>query len=231
MRTLPQEKQKKKSRKERQRERQRAQEAYETQRAREAQKRPRKWPKGKIAFAALLIGLLFVAYIAWQYYQALPPAIGGTTDKPPPTGSAPDFVLYDINGNQFTLSQHSGKVVAIHFMAVGCGGGIYLINENHLKALKNVCNTFCSKQQATIVTVAAATCANSNLEKIRTDHGVGWTLGNDYSDGTMDIIDAYVQYSIRDGTIVLIDKAFNVVNVYTKQVTGDILVSRISQLL
>jgi hypothetical protein len=57
---------KKKEWKEKQRERQRAQEAYETRRAREAQKKPRKYPKGKMVFGICLIGLIFVTYVAWQ---------------------------------------------------------------------------------------------------------------------------------------------------------------------
>ena len=92
------EKKKKESWRERQRKRQlkqqRAQEAYEIQREREAEKRPRKWPKGKMILGFCLIALMFTAYGTWQYFEGQkPPAIGGTTNNPPPTGSAPNFSL------------------------------------------------------------------------------------------------------------------------------------------
>jgi parallel beta-helix repeat protein len=84
------EKKKKKSWKERQRERQirqqRAREAYRIQKEREAERKPRKWPKGKILGAICLLVLIFGAYGAWQYTK--PSAI---LEEPPPltpTGGA-----------------------------------------------------------------------------------------------------------------------------------------------
>jgi peroxiredoxin len=216
---------------EKQRERQRAQEAYETQRAREAQKKPRKYPKGKIVFGICLIGLIFVAYVAWQASSKPPSSNDGTTNNPPLTGSAPDFSLTDINGSPFSLSQQAGKVIAIHFMAVSCGGGIVQTNENQLRTLKSVCSTYCGKRQVSVVTVAATTCATSCLEKIRSDYAVTWTLGNDYDDGKADIINAYSSYSIADGAIVLIDRNFKIAQVYTEETSFGTLSSRISQLL
>jgi len=230
------EKQKRKSWREKQRKRQlrqqRAQETYQIQRERETEKRPRKWPTGKIIFGFCLIALMFTAYGTWQYFEGQkPPAIGGTTNNPPPTGSAPDFSLRDINGNQFSLSQHNGKVIAIHFMAVGCGGQIYPINDYQLNQLKQVCAAYCSNKPFTVVTVAVATCANSQLSVIRANYGITWVLGNDYDDGKMDIVNAYTSYSINDGTIVLIDKTFNVVKAYIEKTSAEVLSSKISQLL
>ena len=225
------EKQKKKNWREKQRERQRAQEAYETQRAREAQKKPRKYPKGKTIFGICLIGLIFVAYVAWQSSSKPPSSNNGTTNNPPLTGSAPDFSLTDINGAPFSLSQQAGKVIAIHFMAVSCGGGIVQTNENQLRTLKSVCSSYCGQKSVAVVTVAATTCAVSCLETIRSDYAVTWTLGNDYDDGKADIVDAYSSYSIADGAIVLIDRNFKIAKVYTEETTFETLSSRISQLL
>jgi hypothetical protein len=228
------EKQKKKSWKEKQRERQikqqRAQGTYETQRERDAQTKSRKYPKGKIAFGICLIGLIFTTLVVWQYSSKPPSPTDGTINNPP-TGSAPNFALTDINGDPFSLNQHAGKVISIHFMAVSCGGGIVQTNENHLRALKSVCSTYCGEKSVVIVTVAATTCAKSCLEKIRADYGVTWTLGNDYDDGKADIINAYSSYSIADGAIVLIDRNFDVANVYSEETTFATLSSRISQLL
>ena len=236
VRNLPKkEKQKKKNRKETRRERQikqqRALEAYETQRAREAQKKPRKYPKGKIVFGICLIGLIFVAYVAWQSSSRPPSSTDGTANNPPLTGSAPDFSLTDINGAPFSLSQQAGKVIAIHFMAVSCGGGIVQTNENQLRTLKSVCSTYCGQKSVAVVTVAATTCATSCLEKIRSDYAVTWTLGNDYDDGKADIVDAYSSYSIADGAIVLIDRNFKIAEVYAEETTFETLSSRIGQLL
>lgn len=232
-----QKKKRKKSWKERQQEkqirRQRAQEAYRVHKEREAERKPRQWPKGKILVGVCFIALIFVGYGAWQYHiSQLPPAIGdGTNGKPPPTGSAPDFSLKDIDGTQFSLKGHNGEVIAIHFMAVGCGGQIYSINDHQLTQLKTVCNNYCSNKPVTVVTVAVATCANSDLARIRANYGITWALGNDYDDGIMDIVNAYTAYSIKDGTIVLIDKTFDVAKVYTDAITADTLSSKISQLL
>jgi peroxiredoxin len=211
---------------EKQRERQRAQEAYDRQRARVAQKKPRKYPKSKIVFGICLIGLIFVAYLAWQSSSKPPSSNDGTL-----AGSAPNFALTDINGSPFSLSQQAGKVIAIHFMAVSCGGGIVQTNENQLRTLKSVCSTYCGKKPVAVVTVAATTCTVSSLETIRSNYAVTWTLGNDYDDGKADIINAYSSYSIADGAIVLIDRNFKIVEVYTEETSFETLSSRISQLL
>ena len=195
------------------------------------QTKPRRWPKGRILVGVSLVTLIFIAYSAWQYHIQLPPTIGGETNNPLPNGSAPNFSLKDINGTQLSLNQFSGKVIAVHFMAVGCSGQYDAINDNQLKQLKTICNTHCGNRLVTVVTVAVATCPNSDLASIRTSYGITWSLGNDYADGKMDVIEAYATYSIKDGTTLLIDKAFNVDKVYTETITSNILSSRISQLL
>ncbi len=229
------ENQKKRSWRERQRERQikqqRSQEAYELQRERTVQEKPRKYPKGKIVFGVCLIGLVFTAFVAWQYTNNSPASNNGSTNNPSVLGRAPSFALADINGGTFTLNEHVGDVIAVHFMAVSCGGGIVQTNENQLRTLKSVCSTYCSANSVAIVTVAATTCATSCLETIRSDYGVTWTLGNDYDDGKADIVNAYSSYSIVDGAIVLIDKNLNIVRVYTGETSSAVLSSQIAQLL
>ena len=183
-------------------------------------------------FGFCLVALIFTAYGTWQYVEGQkPPAIGGTTNNPPPTSSAPNFSLKDINGSQFSLSQHNGKVIAIHFMAVGCSGQIYSINNYQLEQLKEACNNYCGDDSVTMVTVAVATCPDSQLSVICANYGITWVLGNDYDDGKMDIVNAYTSYSINDGTIVLIDKTFYVAKVYTEATSAETLSSKINQLL
>jgi len=226
VRPLPKKEKKKKSWKKRQRERQRAQEAYETQRAREAQKRPRKWPKGKILGAFCLILLIFGAYGAWQYTQpsTAPPSINPTN----PLQTPYEFAMNDVDGTAFSLASFKGRVIVIHIMGVGCHGQINPINDNQLTQLKTVCNSFCGNEPVTLVTVAVATCASSDLAQIRTTYGITWPLGNDYDDGTMDIAQKYA--SQGDGTIVLIDKTFHISNSYAT-ITASTLSSKINQLL
>ena len=227
---MPPKKQKKKSWKEKQRERQirqqRAQEAYQIQREREIQRRPRKWPKGKILAAFCLILLVFGAYGAWQYTQpsTAPPSINPTN----PLQTPYEFAMNDVDGTKFSLASFKGRVIVIHIMGVGCHGQINPINDNQLTKLKTVCNSFCGHEPVTLVTVAVATCPSSDLEQIRTAYGITWPLGNDYDDGTMDIAQKYA--SQGDGTIVLIDKTFHVSESYGT-VASSTLSTKINQLL
>jgi len=229
VRALPKrEKQKKKSWKEKQRERkirqQKAKEVYQIQREREAQQKPRKWPRNKIVFGFCLVAMVFVAYEAWQFNAPASPT------NSPSLGLAQSFSLKDVNGTDFSLNQFRGNVIAVHFMTVGCSG-LNPINDNQLKQLKSVCNGYCGSRPVTLVTVAVATCATCNLVQIRDDYGITWFLGNDYDDGTLEIVDAYAKYSIQDGAIVLIDKTFNVVAVYNEAMMANALSTRIQQLL
>ena len=231
MRPLPKkEKKRKKSWKEKQREKQtrlqRSQEAYQIQREREAERKPRKWPKGKILGAFCLILLIFGAYGAWQYTQpsTAPPSINPTS----PLQTPYEFTMNDVDGTKFSLASYRGRVVVIHIMGVGCHGQINPINDNQLTQLKTVCNSLCGHESVTLVTVAVATCPSSDLEQIRTAYGITWPLGNDYDDGTMDIAQKYA--SQGDGTIVLIDKTFHIIDSYTT-ITASTLSSKISQLL
>jgi hypothetical protein len=197
------------------------------QSAREAERKPRQYPKGKILFGVCLVALIIVGYGVWQYTQ-LPSTNGSGTE-----GLAPSFSMKDINGTQFSFNQYSGKVIAIHFMAVDCNGEIDPTNDQQLTQLKTVCNKYCGNKPVTVVTVAIATCQSWNLTlaQIRHYYNITWVLGNDFDDGKMDIVNAYTEYSIGDGTIVLIDKTFNVAQVYTDAITADTLSLKINQLL
>ena len=199
----------------------------------QAEKKPRKWPKGKILGAFCFVIMIFGIYGYWQYYTSqLPPSFGGgAANTSPPQDLAPTFSMRDINGTQFSLSQYKGKVVIIHFMAVGCSGQFYPINDNQLKQLKKLCNNYCGDNPFIMVTVVVATCPNSQLSNIRSSYGVTWILGNDYDDQTLDIVNAYTDYSIQDGSVLLIDKTFHVAKVYTEEITAETVTSKINQLL
>jgi len=179
-----------------------------------------------------LIVLLLSCYSVWQYYEGQkPPTIGGVAGGSMSSKKAPDFSLIDINGTQASLSQLKGKVIGIHFMAVGCHGQINPINEYQLAQLNSACNSLCGKENATFLTVVVSTCESSDLDVLRRNYGVSWTLGNDYADGTLEIVNSYVPFEIGDGTVVLVDKTFSIAQVYQGGVAANTLVSKIGQLL
>jgi len=196
------------------------------QQEREAERKPRKWPKGKIFGALFMIILIFGVYGAWRYTQP-------STEPPPINPANPlqtpyEFALSDINGTQFSLDSFRGRVIVIHVMGVGCHGKIYPVNDNQLTQLKTVCSGFCGKEPVTLITVAVATCPSSDLEQIRATYGVTWLLGNDYADGKIDIAQEYAAQG--DGTIVLIDKSFRISGSYST-ITASTLSTQINQLL
>ena len=223
-------KRKRESRKEReqrkQTEQRRAQETHHRQL--QAKRKTKKWPKRKAIVGIVIAVLIIISYSAWQYYIQLPPS---TDNNPSPTGSAPSFSIGDINGTQFSLAQFSGNVIVLHFMTVRCQGQIYPINDHQLQQLKQICGTYCGDKPVTTVTVAASTCSDENLAQIRSSYGITWVLGNDYADGKMDIFEAYTSHEIQDGSIILIDRIFNVAKVYTETITAEALSSKIDQLL
>jgi hypothetical protein len=229
----------KKSLKEQQRERQTKQ--HRTREANEKQSKQNKTKKHSnmrsvkyIVSAICLITLLLTAYGIWQYYEGQkPPTIGsgsivsGTSSA----SSAPSFSLKDINGTQVSLSNFGGKVLGIHFMSVGCHGQINPINEYQLTQLNSACSSLCGKGNSAFVTVAVATCESSDLNVIRSNYGISWAMGNDYSDGTLDVVNSYVPFQIGDGSVVLVDKTSNIAQIYNGGVTADTLVAKINQLV
>ncbi|MCJ7763372.1 redoxin domain-containing protein [Candidatus Bathyarchaeota archaeon] len=191
-----------------------------------------KLSKGKMLFAIGLAALLIItsAYGIWQSSEG--------DVNPSLIGPAPNFSLKDINGTQVSLNQFKGKVVVIHFMALaGCSGQIYEINDNQLRQLGTVCSKYCGKGQVAIVTVSVASCQGCDtvLAQIRDYYGISWILGNDYDDQKLDIVQSYADAlrasALYDGTVVLIDKASNVAQVYNSTITADLLSAKIDQLL
>ena len=212
---------------------QNTQDPNQRSRKRETENRRRNLRNVKIVFSTIcLITLLLTSYGIWQYYDGQkPPTIGGAAaDSSLSNSLAPDFSLQDINGTQTSLSQYKGKVVGIHFMAVGCHGQINPINEYQLTQLSNACSSLCAKQNVAFLTVAVATCENSQLDVLRSNYGVTWALGNDYADGALEIVNSYVPFEVGDGAIVLIDKTFNIAEIYNGGISAANLVTKIQQL-
>jgi len=211
---------------------QRPPQAHQTRREQDEKSKTGKFPTNKLFLGVALIVMIVTAYGIWQYNESQKiPTITGASGNLTPTGSAPNFSIKDINGTQVSLSQFNGSVIGIHFMAVGCHGQINQINEYQLSQLSGACNNLCGKYPAAFLTVAVATCQSSDLDVLRSNYSVTWTLGNDYDDGAIEIVNAYVPYKIGDGAVVLIDRSFNIAKVFTVGVSSSKLTSEISALL
>ena len=204
-----------------------------------------KTSKGKIILSFCLVTLTVAAFGIWQYYTNLPPSIGESkeTSSSAETASgvtasssnqsevlAPDFSLKDINGSRFTLKEFKGRVVIVHFMAVGCGGQIRAITDHQLKQLKKVCDNHCGSSNFTMITVVVSTCEGNTLDLIRTFYNITWFFGNDYDDKKLEIVDAYGKYSILDGSIILIDKSLRVAEVYIEEIDAGSLSTTLGRL-
>jgi len=204
-----------------------------------------KTSKGKIILSFCLVTLTVAAFGIWQYYTNLPPSIGESKETSSSTETAsgvtasssnqsevlaPDFSLNDINGSRFTLKEFKGRVVIVHFMAVGCGGQIRAITDHQLKQLKKVCDNHCGSSNLTMITVVISTCEGNTLDLIRTFYNITWFFGNDYDDKKLEIIDAYEKYSILDGSIILIDKSLRVAEVYIEEIDAGSLSTTLGRL-
>lgn len=191
----------------------------------------------KKIFVPFILAMIVCVYGIWQYFYRLPPSIGGTEGSVSPSDQvtnvpsdqAPDFSLKDINGSRFTLIQFQGKIVIVHFMAVGCGGQIRAITDHQLKQLKIVCDNHCGNNNFTMITVVVSTCERNTLDLIRTFYNITWVFGNDYDDKKLEIVDAYEKYSILDGSIILIDKSLRVAEVYNEEIDAGSLSTTISK--
>ena len=204
-----------------------------------------KTSKGKIILSFCLVTLTVAAFGIWQYYTNLPPSIGESKETSSSTETtsgvtasssnqsevlAPDFSLKDINGSRFTLKEFKGRVVIVHFMAVGCGGQIRAITDHQLKQLKKVCDNHCGSSNFTMITVVVSTCEGNTLDLIRTFYNITWFFGNDYDDKKLEIVDAYGKYSILDGSIILIDKSLRVAEVYIEEIDAGSLSTTLGRL-
>jgi cytochrome oxidase Cu insertion factor (SCO1/SenC/PrrC family) len=75
---------------------------------------------GLLAIAAFIAGLLWLAFSS-PSTPSTPSTNPGQTTSPLPAHSlAPDFLLTDVDGKNFKLSDYRGKVVVLEFMQTTC---------------------------------------------------------------------------------------------------------------
>ena len=108
---------------------------------------------------------------------------------------APNFTLVDIKGEQFTLSNHLGKVVLLDFFATWCGPCI-----TEIEHLKNLHNEY-SQDQLVILSISVDpnTDTVQILQHFTQQNEIAWTVARD----TTDIADKYGVYFIPH--LVLVD--------------------------
>ena len=193
----------------------------------EMSKTMKKKKQTKLLVGVVCLIVIVVGIAAWQYVSTPSedlPEIKPTTSL----FSTYEFTMKDIDGTRFSLNNYRGNVIVIHLMAVGCSGQINQINHFQLIKLKSLCSSYCDNKPVTIISVAVATCENSNLVQLREMYDISWFFGNDVDDGTVDIAQNYGVYG--DGTIILIDKDFQVHEAYS-DIGVPTLQSKINQLL
>jgi len=87
---------------------------------------------------------------------------------------APDFTLVDINGEQFKLSDHLGKIVLIDFFATWCGPCM-----SEIEHLKSLYNTY-PRDQFIIISIGVDPQeTNNDLRNFAQQYGIEWTVARD----------------------------------------------------
>jgi len=147
------------------------------------------------------------------------------------TNSAhPLFSLKDLQDVNYNLTDFEGSIVVLHFMATGCGGQYSEINDNQLKQLKLLCTSLCNVTHIKIFTILVTTCTDTDLQKIHDFYNVTWVFGNDYQDNKLDIVEAYSDYLLEDGSIVLLNTDLSVNEAIHGRVSAKSLEEKIAQI-
>jgi cytochrome c-type biogenesis protein len=148
---------------------------------------------------------------------------------------APDFSAKDMEGNDFQLSDHKGKVILLEFAHMcDCTAERNCAQFSELNELREEI----SDNQLTIVTIVFAD-NREVAEQAKDANGITWPYI--YDSGSLPIMEKYKRYwsgsqgEFYDPTIVLIDKDFNVVASYHVTSIGgvmkaDVLEDKIEQI-
>ncbi|MFQ6060247.1 MAG: cytochrome c biogenesis protein CcdA [Thermoplasmata archaeon] len=94
----------------------------------------------------------------------------------PTTAKVQDFSLTDIDGNPWNLSDHSGKVVVLDFMATTCIG-CEALRQSLVVAL----NDF-GEDEVEVISIAVGPDTDTVLREYRDARQVNWTIARDTED-------------------------------------------------
>ncbi|TET19669.1 redoxin domain-containing protein [Candidatus Bathyarchaeota archaeon] len=92
---------------------------------------------------------------------------------------APDFILTDIDGNSFSLSDYHGRVVLLNFFATWCAPCVYQIP--HLAEINRNYNS----GKVKIMSISSSSDSEADLQQFRNTHGMDWIVARD-TDGVFD---------------------------------------------
>lgn len=108
---------------------------------------------------------------------------------------APDFSVTGTEGEKFTLSENSGKIILLDLMSTTCPACI-----SEMKHLKEIFGRY-SEDEVVIITIdIQKSDSNSDLRTFKSKYGDNWTFARD----TSDVANKYnVNYT---PTTVIIDK-------------------------
>lgn len=133
--------------------------------------------------------------------------------------SAPDIIAKDIYNQEFKLLKFKGKPIILQFMRVYCGGRVKEESIKQFKQLSDLYNKYydeknLKKSKIIFVTITLSSCTSSDIKKLAEENGIKWTFINDYSDGNLEIIQAYSEYikNIPEPALIFINKKFEIIN-------------------
>jgi len=127
---------------------------------------------------------------------------------------APDFTLTDIDGVEFSLSDHRGKVVLLDFFSLRCGPCIDEIP--HLKAVHEEFG-----EDLIIISISIDPYYDTveKLQQFRQEHEIGWIVARD-------TIGIYGQYDVQLlPTLAIIDQEGYIQHRHVYPDTGESVLS------
>jgi len=167
---------------------------------------------GLLAIAAFVVGLV------WLIFFTSPPNPGQAT-TPITSSLAADFVLIDVDGNIFRLSDHRGQVVVLEFMSTTCGACI--TEQPRLRELRS---SFGGDVVMVMISVDPVGDTEQVLREHRNENLVGWIAVRDTSG-------VYGAYGVRaTPTVFIIDKNGYIAYQHVGVTESSILIGEVSSL-
>ena len=167
---------------------------------------------GLLAIAAFVLGLV------WLVFFTSPPNSDQTTSATL-SNLAADFVLTDVDGKVFRLSDHRGQIVVLEFMRTTCEACI--VQESGLRELQP---RFGAAVSMAMISVDPTGDTAEVLREHRDKSLPGWTAMRDTSG-------VYGDYSVRaTPTLFIIDKNGQIAYQHVGVTESSVLINEISNL-
>jgi peroxiredoxin len=154
------------------------------------------------------VPLIFIVVIVVLAFVLINPIFNNLVGE-----KAPNFSVTGTEGEKFTLSENSGKVIVLDMMSTTCSACI-----NEMKHLNEIFTRY-SPDEVIIVSIdVQRSDSNNDLRSFKTEYGNNWTFARD----TDDVANKYkVKYT---PTTVIIDKD-GIIRYHT---TGVVSVTKLS---